>query len=319
LPPADPAEAVDILSHASPIENYLPALKEALVAPSVSNDTLVELVARRARRGVLEGALVAALARERPAAAAAIPSQIGSPPTLIRQTDLILSEMQRDRATFDVWGDFMFDALASNWDDIPGPGHPAHAERFFALLRERDPGFLCERLDRITREGGVLDYRERKIIPAAISANPYEAMPGFLRPLINAAVSQCGERATSFLRDLLAARAAIRRREIALLVSQLPRELAKKLEDQAFANLLDDRGMDYLVYDSLERQRQRYVEAHVQLLLQAGQSCDEVQRKVDAAIAELRGRGGTPPPQVLERLVDLDRKEPGGPLKCKLG
>jgi hypothetical protein len=259
---------------------------------------------RRTRRGVLEGALVGVLARERPAAAAAIPSQLGSPPTLIRQTDLVLSEMQRDRAIFEAWSDFMFDALASNWDDMPGPGHPARAARFFALLRERDPDFLCQRLDRVTREGGVLEYRERKIIPAVISANPFEAMPGFLQPLINAAVSQCGERTTRFLQDLLAAPAAIRRREIALLVSQLPREFARKLADQAFANLLDDRGMDYLVYEPLDRQRQRYVDAHVQLLLQAGQSCGEIQGKLDAAIAELVARGGRPPQQVLERLVD---------------
>jgi hypothetical protein len=306
-PPVGPAEAVEILSRVSPVEDYLPALKDALVAPSVSDDMLVDLVVQRARRGTLDGVLIAVLAAERPAAAAALPARLEAPPTLIRQPDLILTEMERDSAIFEAWRDFIFDALASNWSVTPGQVAPP--ERYLALLRERDPDFLCQRLDRVTRAGGLLDHRDNVTVRNT-SRNYFEAMPRFLEPLINAAVRQCGERSTGLLHDLLAAPAALRREQVAFLVPRLPGDFARKLADQAFANLLDDRGMDHADYKVLDR-RQRYVYAHLQILLHAGQSCDNVERKLNFAVADLRDRGETPSPQVIERLAYLNGTEEG--------
>jgi hypothetical protein len=311
----DPAEAIEILSRVSPIEDYLPALKDALVAPSVSDDALVELVVRRARRGTLDGALVAVLAQKRPAAAAAIPGRLGTPPKSIGQPGLILTEMERDRAIFDAWGDFMFDAIASLWPQVIGAlgriSDPA-MERFLALLEERDPDFLCQRLDRITREGGVLDYRDN-----VTSKGYVEALPRFMPLVIRAALSQCGERARPFLRDLLQAPAAARRSEIAWLISRNPDEVAGIVADQAFANLLDDRGMDYAAYKDVEGRR-GYVYAHLQILLRAGQSCDDVERRLNVAVAALREQGETPSPYVLERLAYFGDKGPAHSLKCTL-
>lgn len=309
LPPANSSEAIEILSRATPIQDYLPALKDKLVAPSVSDETLVEMVVQRVRRrGALDGALIAVLARERPEAAAAIPARLGPPPALINQSELILTEMARHRGVFDAWRDFMFDALASDWDAFPAPPNPARAEPLLALLRERDPVFLCQRLDRITRDGGLLDYRERVILPARPRGSLHEATPDFLRPLLNAAVSQCGQRANGFLRDVLTAPAAARREGVALFISTLPGDVASQFADQAFANLLDERDMEPRVYATLNR-RQHYAYAHLQALIRAGQSCDNVARKFDAAIAALRERGGTPSPQLLERLAYLERKD----------
>lgn len=311
-PPANSSEAVEILSRAAPIENYLPALKDALLAPSVSDAALVELAVQRARRGMLDGALIDVLARERPAAAVAIPAQIGFPPRWIRQTELILAAMARDRAVFDAWGDFMFEALHADWDALAAAPNPARAERLLTLLRERDPEFLCPRLDRVTRDGGMLDTRERVIMPTRGSLYPYEAMPDFLRPVINAAVSQCGERADGFLRDLLTAPAAARREGVALHISKLPSDAARRLADQAFANLLDERDKDSRIHQPLARQ-QHYAYAHLQALIRAGQSCDHVARQFDAAIAALRAQGGTPSPQLLERAAYLERRDSRSP------
>ena len=62
--------------------------------------------------------------------------------------------MERERAIFDAWGDFMFDALASIWPQViasQGRVTDPAIERLLALLHDRDPDFLCPRLDRITR------------------------------------------------------------------------------------------------------------------------------------------------------------------------
>jgi hypothetical protein len=316
LPPADSAEALEILSRAAPIEDYLPALKDMLVAPSVSDDALVALVVQRVARRILDGALIAVLARERPEAAAAIPARLGSPPAWIRQSGLILAAMERDRAIFDAWSDFMFDALASDWDDSPAPKNPARVERLLTLLRERDPEFLCRRLDRITRDGGLLDYYERVMLRGRGFAYPHEVMPDFLPPLVNAAVSQCGEWANGFLRNVLTASAAARREGVALLISRQPGNVASQFADQAFANLLDERTMDPRVYETRDR-RLHYAYAHLQALIRANQSCDHVARQFDAAVAALRDRGGTPSPLLLERLAYLQRKDSRSPDELK--
>jgi hypothetical protein len=209
----------------------------------------------------------------------------------------------------------MFDAIASLWPQVIGAlgriSDPA-MERFLALLEERDPDFLCQRLDRITREGGVLDYRDN-----VTSKGYVEALPRFMPLVIRAALSQCGERARPFLRDLLQAPAAARRSEIAWLISQKPDDFAGTVADQAFANLLDDRGMDYWAYKDVEGRR-GYVYAHLQILLRAGQSCDDVKRQLNAAVAALREQGETPSPYVLERLAYFDDKGPARSLKCTL-
>jgi hypothetical protein len=309
LPPASSSDALEILSRATPIDDYLPALKDKLVDPSVSDDALIHMVAQRVlRRRALDGALIAVLARERPEAAVRIPVRLGPPPAQVTQSGLILAEMERDRAIFDAWSTFMFDALASDWDAFPSPPNPARAERLLALLRERDPEFLCQRLDRITRRDGLLDHRRRLLSRHRGHLQHYETMPDFLRPLINAAVSQCGERANGFLRNLLTAPAAARREGVALFISRLPSEVASQLSDQAFANLLDEDVMDARVYATLNR-RQHYAYAHLQVLISAGQSCDDVARKFDAAVAALRAGGGTPSPQLLERLAYLERRD----------
>ena len=114
---------------------------------------------------------------------------LGRPPKIIGQPDLILIEMERNRAIFDAWDDFMFDAMASIWPQVIGASgrvtDPA-IERFLALLHDRDSDFLCQRLDRITRDGGVLDYRDN-----VTSKGYFEALPRFLPLVMRAALAQC--------------------------------------------------------------------------------------------------------------------------------
>jgi len=331
FPPADPTEAIAILSSVSSIEDYLPALKDTLLTPSVSDQSLIELILQRAQRGTLEGALVDVLSQKNPKGAAAIPARLAEIPKFIKQPEMILNSMERDRTVFDAWADFMFDAMAYRWPRVIGPlqqGDPEVA-RLLTLLHDRDPAFVCDRLDRVTRAGGILDTHDVEasknyfeLADGGIFENnstntpplPLNPLPSFLPPLIRAAAEQCGKQANGFLHTLMQAPAAARREQVAWLISSLPKGIAADLTDQAFANLLDDRGMDYWAYNNSVC-RQSYLRAHLAALVRAGQSCDDVEHRLALAMSELPQRDARPSSHIREWLAYLHDK-PARPMQC---
>ena len=331
FPPADPSEAVAILSHVSSIEDYLPTLKDALLAPSASDESLVELILQRAQHGALEGALVDVLSQKNPKVAAAIPARLAEIPKFIKQPGMILNSMERDRVFFDAWADFMFEAMAYKWPRVIGPlqqGDPEVA-RLLTLLHDRDPAFVCDRLDRVTRAGGILDTHDIEASKSYFvladggivenrSANtfplPLNPLPSFLPPLVRAAAEQCGKQVNGFLHTLMQAPAAARREQVAWLISGFPKGIAADLTDQAFANLLDDRGMDYWAYNNLIG-RQNYFRAHLAVLVRAGQSCDDVERRLTSAMSKLPQQGTMPSSFIREWLAYLHDK-PARSMQC---
>jgi hypothetical protein len=324
FPPADPAEAIEILSHVSSIEDYLPALKDALLAPSVSDEPLLELILQRAQLGTLEGALIDVLSQKSPKGAAAIPARLAEIPKFIKQPGMILNSMEHDRVIFDAWADFMFETMAYNWPRVIEPLHQGDPEvaHLLTLLHDRDPAFVCDRLDRVTRAGGILDTHDIEasknyfvLADGEIAENsstqtpplPVNPLPSFLPPLIRAAAEQCGKRANGFLHALMQASAAARREQVAWLISSLPEGIAADLADQAFTNILDDRGMDIWPYND-PIGRRNYLRAHLAVLVRAGQSCDDVERRLALAMSELPQRNTVPSSHIREWLAYLHDK-----------
>lgn len=329
FPPADPTEAIKILSRVSSIEDYLPALKDSLLSSSLSDQPLIELILQRAQRNTLEGALVGVLSQKSPKSAAAIAARLGEIPKFIKQPGVIITSMGHEPLIFDAWANFMFEAMAYNWPRVIGPvdeGDP-EVEHLLALLHDRDPAFVCDRLDRVTRPGGILDTRDIEgsknyfemadggmVEDPSTHPLPVNPLPSFLPPLVRAAPAQCGKQANGFMQTLMQAPAPARREQVAWLISSLPEGVAADLADQAFANLLDDRGMEHWAYNN--DPGGQYLRAHLAILVRAGQSCDVVERKLKSVISELHQQGRTPSPRIREWLAYL-HDETSRPIQCE--
>jgi hypothetical protein len=143
LPPATPAQALEILSRVWDIESYFPRLRDALIDPSNSDQRLAGLIANHARRGNLEGSLIALLAAKRPAALVGLSDRLDPFPRVFIKSGAVLDEMEKNRTFRDDFADTMFLVLQSRWET------PKNVDRFLKLMEDNHPGWLCDKLGRI--------------------------------------------------------------------------------------------------------------------------------------------------------------------------
>jgi hypothetical protein len=141
LLPATPAQALEILSRGD-IEFYLPRLREALLDPANSNDALTNLMVRIARRGILDGALMALLATNRPAVLANLSDRLVSFPKVFTNPGPVLDEMELNAKFRDDFADAMFLFLKARWE------RSDNVSRFLGLMEASHPGWLCNQLAR---------------------------------------------------------------------------------------------------------------------------------------------------------------------------
>jgi hypothetical protein len=294
IAPPTPAEALEILGRVDNVEDFLPGLREPLLSPSLSDEAIAQFVARRATRRQLEGPLISFLAAERPAAALAIPAHVSRPAALFRSPSAVVEQMDRHPAIRDGLAEFMLDSLSSTW--VP---KDEGIDRFFALMRKHDPDWLCQRLEKFTRPGGIIETRDTELLKKSISREP---QPAFVVPLIKETYPRCGQDAVDLLRALLASSSHARREEIASSIDLLPEEAAARVADQALANVLDSTGMKEWVHDDASR-RKRYLAVHLRLLRKAGVSCEHVAAHVRKSLVNM------PSELLSERLVYLEGKE----------
>jgi hypothetical protein len=143
VPPATPAQALEILSRVWTIEFYFPRLRDALIDPSNPDQALNDLIVSHARRGNLEGSLIALLAEKRPAALVGLSSRLNPMPQTFARSGEVLDEMERNAKFRDDFADTMFLVLQSRWET------PQNTGRFLKLMEVNHPGWLCDKLDRM--------------------------------------------------------------------------------------------------------------------------------------------------------------------------
>jgi hypothetical protein len=143
LPPPTPAQALEILSRVWDIEFYFPRLRDALIDPSNADQALADLILHRARRGKLEGSLIAALAANRPAALVGLSNRLDPMPRVFAKSGAVLDEMDKNPEFRDGFADTMFLALQSRWET------PENIGRFLKMMEAGHSGWLCDKLDRM--------------------------------------------------------------------------------------------------------------------------------------------------------------------------
>jgi hypothetical protein len=126
------------------IDFYLPRLRRALLDPANSNNALTNLMVRIARRGILDGALMALLAANRPAALANLSDRLVSFPKVITNPGPVLDEMERNPKFRDDFADSMFLFLKARWEPA------GNIDRFLKLMETSHPGWVCDQLSRIS-------------------------------------------------------------------------------------------------------------------------------------------------------------------------
>ena len=92
FPPPTPKQALEILSQDLDFEFHLSRLRDALLDPSNSDQALADLVAKR---GTLEGSLIALLAANRPATLANFSQRLNPVPWQFANSGAVLEEMER--------------------------------------------------------------------------------------------------------------------------------------------------------------------------------------------------------------------------------
>jgi hypothetical protein len=263
LSPPAPAEALEILANAPPVDDYLPGLRDQVLDPANTDQALANFVARLALRERLEGSLVALLAANRPAALVGLAALLKPAPLYFVKSDAVVAEMENNPKFRDQFADTMFLMLAANW-------HPQETvERFLTLMERSHPGWLCNQLGHLNGPDGILMAREDRT-----KKNGIEAMPPFVPLILRKTAQTCPDQTLEILRDFLSAPLPERRTEAADLVARNAPNLAPQLAAQAVVNLTEN------VSDS-----SRYFEMHLWLLRAAGHSCDMVAANIEAYIS----------------------------------
>ncbi len=199
LPPATPAQALKILSDAN-VEFYLPGLREAVLDPANSNDALTNLVVSLARRGTLEGALIALLAANRPATLVGLSDRLDPFPKVFATSGPVLDEMEKSSKFRDEFADTMLLALATSWQ-----APASNIGRFVNLMETNHPGWFCERLGRFTGSDGILRMRENGVMKGF-----QERVPPFIAPIVEKTAPRCPDATIDLLQ------AVPRTRELAI-------------------------------------------------------------------------------------------------------
>lgn len=146
LPAATAKQALEILSKvwSTDINFYLPSLRNALLDPAIPDQALTDLIARRVTRGEpLEGALIAFLGANRPAALVGLSRRLDRMPSVFARSGAVLDEIKRNAKFRDDFADTMFLVLQSRWET------PANIDRFLKLMEASHPGWLCDKLGRL--------------------------------------------------------------------------------------------------------------------------------------------------------------------------
>lgn len=161
LPAPTPAQALEILSKVlnSDSDFHLARLRDALLDPANSDQTLAELVVRRTQYGTLDGSLIALLAAKRPASLVGLPSRLaGALPRGFAQSGAVLDEMENNPTFRDDFAGTALAALATAW--------PAseNIDRFLNLMEDHHPGWLCDRLGRIKGSAEVSKILENPAV-----------------------------------------------------------------------------------------------------------------------------------------------------------
>lgn len=191
LPAATPAQALEILSHAN-VAFYLPGLREALLDPANSDDVLTDLVTSLARRGTLEGSLIALLSAHRPATLVGLSDRLAPLPKVFATPGPVLDEMEKNSKFRDEFADTMLLSLATNWQ---GAGN--NVGRFVNLMETRHPGWFCERLGRFSGSDGILKKREKGAMK-----NLRERVPPFVAPIVEKTAPRCPDATIDLLQDV---------------------------------------------------------------------------------------------------------------------
>ena len=194
LSPPAPAEALEILANAQPVDDYLPSLRDQVLDPANSDQALANFVARLARRERLEGSLIALLAANRPAALVGLAGLLKPAPLYFVKSDAVVAEMEKNPQFRDQFADTMFLVLAANW-------HPQETvERFLTLMEKSNPGWLCNQLGHLNGPDGVLTAREDRRKKIEI-----EAIPPFVLLIVRKTAQLCPDQTLEILRDFLSA------------------------------------------------------------------------------------------------------------------
>jgi hypothetical protein len=193
LPPATPAQALEILNKVwnSDFEFHLPRLRDALTDPSNADQALADLIVSRARRGNLEGSLIALLAAKRPTALVGLSMRLDPMPRTFGKSGAVLDEMEKNPDFRDDFAETVFLALATRWearDNIP---------RFLNLMENSHPGWLCERLPRFTGADGIRRTRENGGM-----MNGSLVVPPFMGLVVERAAPRCPDATIDLLRAL---------------------------------------------------------------------------------------------------------------------
>ncbi|MEH2475335.1 hypothetical protein V1281_003487 [Nitrobacteraceae bacterium AZCC 2161] len=190
LVPPTPAEALEILTNIESLEEYLPGLRNALVAPSNSDEAVRELVLKRSRRGNLEGSLITLLATNRISALTSMPEILTFAPFDFRRSGAVIDEMEKNTQFRDQFADTVFLALAARWPS-------ENIDRFFKLMQASDPRWLCNHLHRVTEPNGILNARKNRAMK-----NSIEAIPPFIPLLLEKTAQQCPDATIELLQKL---------------------------------------------------------------------------------------------------------------------
>jgi hypothetical protein len=191
LPPPTPAQALEILSRVPDIELYLPRLRDALLDPANPDQALADLVVRRARRGPLEGSLIAFLAVSRPAALVGLSNRLDRMPVVFAKSGAVLDEMERNPKFRDDFADTMFLALEARWETRD------NIDRFLKLMETSHPGWLCQRLDLLMGPDGIRRTRENGGM-----MNGNLIAPPFMRLIVEKTAPRCPDATIDLLQAL---------------------------------------------------------------------------------------------------------------------
>lgn len=190
LPPATPAQALEIFSKGSDFE-ILSGLRDALLDPSNPDQALTDLIVRRARRGVLDGSLIALLAAKRPAALSGLSGRLDPMPRVFAKSGAVLDEMEKNARFRDDFADTILLALESRWETRDNIG------RFLTLMETSHPGWLCDRLDRFTGSDGIRRTRENGGM-----MNGRLTVPPFMYLIVEKTAPRCPDATVDLLRAL---------------------------------------------------------------------------------------------------------------------
>lgn len=157
LLPATPAQALEILSRGD-IEFYLPRLRGTLLDPANSDDALTNLMVRITRRGILDGALIALLAANRPAALANLSDRLVFFPKVFTNPGPVLDEMEQNAKFRDDFAEAMFLFLKARWESSDNIG------RFLGLMEISHPGWLCDQLARHKGSADLSSILENDVV-----------------------------------------------------------------------------------------------------------------------------------------------------------